>query len=114
VIRTARLCKDYNGFSAVKDVTLQVEPNEIYGFLGPNGAGKTTTIMMLLGIEKPTSGQVFLFGQSLPENYFEIKRRIGVLAEHQYFYDDMTAREYLSFFADKLAGGCRPAPIWRC
>jgi ABC-2 type transport system ATP-binding protein len=100
VIRTARLCKDYNGFSAVKDVTLQVEPNEIYGFLGPNGAGKTTTIMMLLGIEKPTSGQVFLFGQSLPENYFEIKRRIGVLAEHQYFYDDMTAREYLSFFAD--------------
>ena len=100
MIQTKRLCKNYNGFEAVKNVTLHVEPNEVYGFLGPNGAGKTTTILMLLGIEKPTSGQVFLFGQSLRDNYFEIKYRIGVLGEHQYFYDDMTAREYLGFFAD--------------
>lgn len=100
MIQTERLCKDYNGFSAVKDVTLHVQPNEVYGFLGPNGAGKTTTILMLLGIEKATSGRVSLFGQSLQENYFEIKYRIGVLGEHQYFYDDMTAREHLRFFAD--------------
>jgi ABC-2 type transport system ATP-binding protein len=100
LIRTERLCKDYNGFAAVQDVTLRVEPGEIYGFLGPNGAGKTTTILMLLGIEKPTSGRIFLFGQSLRESGFSIKRRIGVLGEHQYLYDDMTAREYLRFFAD--------------
>lgn len=99
MIRTERLCKNYNGFAAVKDVTLHVEPGEIYGFLGPNGAGKTTTILMLLGIEKPTRGQVFLFDQPLHENYFSIKHRIGVLGEHQYVYDDMTAREYLRFFA---------------
>ena len=100
VIRTEHLCKDFNGFSAVQDVTLQVEPGEIYGFLGPNGAGKTTTILMLLGLEQPTCGRIFLFGQPLQENYFHIKRRIGVLGEHQYLYDDMTAREYLHFFAD--------------
>ena len=100
MIKTEKLCKEFNGFSAVKNVTLRVQPNEIYGFLGPNGSGKTTTILMLLGIEKPTSGRVFLFGQTLPENYFEIKRRIGVVAEHQHFYNDTSAREYLQFFAD--------------
>lgn len=100
MIQTENLGKDYNGFAAVRDVTLHVQPNEVYGFLGPNGAGKTTTILMLLGIEKPSRGRISLFGQSLHENMFEIKRRIGVVAEHQYFYDDMTAREHLRFFAD--------------
>lgn len=100
MIRTERLCKDYDGFAAVKDVTLHVEPGEIYGFLGPNGAGKTTIILMLLGIEKPTKGRIFLFGQPLQENYFRLKHRVGVLGERQYIYDDMTAREYLRFFAD--------------
>jgi len=99
VIQTERLCKNFDEFEAVKNVTLHVEPNEIYGFLGPNGAGKTTTIMMLLGLEKPSSGRISLFGQSLQNNYFNIKQRLGVLAEHQHFYDDMTAREFLDFFA---------------
>lgn len=99
MIRTEGLWKEYNGFVAVRDVTLHVEPGEIYGFLGPNGAGKTTTILMLLGIEKPTQGRVRLFGQDLDRDYFRIKRRIGVVAEHQYLYDDMTASEYLRFFA---------------
>jgi ABC-2 type transport system ATP-binding protein len=100
VIRTEKLGKNYNGFDAVKDVTLQVEPGEVYGFLGPNGAGKTTTILMLLGIVKPSSGRVLLFNQALHDNYFELKYRVGILAENQYFHDDMTAREYLHFFAN--------------
>jgi len=98
IVQTEKLSKTYDNFTAVQDVTLRVAPNEIYGFLGPNGAGKTTTILMLLGIEKPTSGNIMLFGDSLSENAFEIKRRLGVVAEHQSFYDDMTAREYLNFF----------------
>lgn len=100
MIRTEKLCKNYGDFAAVKDVTLQVEPGEIYGFLGPNGAGKTTTILMLLGIIKPTRGRVLLFDQALADNYFALKHRIGILAENQYFHEDMTAREYLHFFAD--------------
>ncbi len=99
VVRTENLCKNYGQFRAVEDITLRVAPNEIYGFLGPNGAGKTTTIMMLLGIERPSSGRIELFGHPLHEHYFEIKQRLGVVAEHQHFYDDMTAREYLHFFA---------------
>lgn len=98
VVCTENLCKRYDNFTAVQDVTLRVAPNEIYGFLGPNGAGKTTTIMMLLGLEKPSSGSISLFGHSLSDRYFETKRRLGVVAENQHFYDDMTAREYLHFF----------------
>ncbi len=100
MIRTEGLTKEYDGFAAVKDLNLHVEPGEIYGFLGPNGAGKTTTIIMLLGILQPTRGCIFLFGQALHQYYFDIKRRLGVVGEHQYLYDDMTAYEYLSFFAD--------------
>lgn len=99
VVRTENLCKSYGDFVAVQDVTLSVAPNEIYGFLGPNGAGKTTTIMMLLGLEQPSSGSISLFGNSLNEHYFATKRRLGVMGETQHFYDDMTARDYLYFFA---------------
>lgn len=100
MIRTEGLTKAYGNLVAVKDLTLRVEPGEIYGFLGPNGAGKTTTILMLLGIVRPARGRVFLFDLPLEENYFAVKRRLGVVAEHQHFYDDMTAEEYLHFFAD--------------
>ena len=99
-IRTEGLTKAYGDLVAVRDLTLRVEPGEIYGFLGPNGAGKTTTILMLLGIIRPTRGRVFLFDMPLAENYFAVKRRLGVVAERQHFYDDMTAEEYLHFFAD--------------
>lgn len=100
MIETVQLTKRYGDFTAVSDLSLKVEKGEIYGFLGPNGAGKTTTIMMLLGILEPTAGTVKLFGKSMKSDYFNIKRRIGVLSENQYFYEDMTAREYLKFFGE--------------
>jgi len=100
MIETQGLTKRYGDLTAVSDLNLRVEKGEIYGFLGPNGAGKTTTIMMLLGILEPTEGTVRLFGKSMDSDYFNIKRRIGVLAEHQYFYEDMTAAEYLRFFGE--------------
>jgi len=100
IIHTQDLTKEYGDFTAVKGLNLHIHEGEIYGFLGPNGAGKTTTILMLLGIVKPTRGKVFLFGKELWADYFAIKRRIGVTSEQQYMYNDMTAYEYLSFFAD--------------
>ncbi len=100
MIETKDLTKRYGDFTAVSNLSLRVEKGEIYGFLGPNGAGKTTTIMMLLGILKPTEGSVQLFGESLDNDYFNIKRRIGVLSENQYFYEDLTAKEYLKFFGE--------------
>ena len=97
-IRTEKLSKNFGEFEAVADVSLNVAPNEIYGFLGPNGAGKTTTIMMLLGLERPSRGEAFLLGSPAAARDFRTRRNLGVLAERQVFYDDMTAREYLRFF----------------
>jgi ABC-2 type transport system ATP-binding protein len=107
VIRTERLTKRYGTFVAVRDLDLRVEPGEIFGFLGPNGAGKTTTLLMVLGIVRPTTGRVFLWGSPLDRNPLEVRRRIGVVGEHDYIHDHLTAEEYLAFFAD-LYGVPRP------
>jgi len=100
MIRAENLTKEYDGFKAVDDLTLQVEKGEIYGFLGPNGAGKTTTMLMLLGILKPTRGKIYLMGKELKKNPLRIKKGIGVVSEKQYIYKEMSAEEYLNFFAD--------------
>jgi len=100
VIHTENLSKNYDGVKAVKNLNLRIKEREIYGFLGPNGAGKTTTILMLMGILKPTEGQIYLFGEELAKNFLTIKKRIGVVSEKQYLYKEMTAGEYLDFFAD--------------
>lgn len=63
VIETKDLLKEYRGRAAVERLNLNIGKGEIYGFLGPNGAGKTTTIRMLLGLIKPTSGQIKVFGK---------------------------------------------------
>ncbi len=100
MISTRNLTKTYPEVEAVKSVTLNVREGEVYGFLGPNGAGKSTTIAMLLGLVKPTSGELSLFGTSLENDYFAIKNAIGVVGENPYFFDEMTAWEFLSFHAD--------------
>ncbi len=100
MIRTENLTKEYGEFRAVDNLTLQVGKGEIYGFLGPNGAGKTTTILMLLGILKPTRGKIYLMGKELKQNPLRIKKGIGVVSEKQYVYNEMSAGEYLNFFAD--------------
>src|SRR5699024_12475436 len=68
---------------------------EIYGFLARNGAGKTTTIRMLLGLIKPTFGQVEISGENLFNNQKSILRRIGSIVEVPGFYENLTARENL-------------------
>lgn len=98
MIETRGLTKRFGQLTAVDNLNLRVEKGEIYGFLGPNGAGKTTTIMMILGLLKPTAGSVQLFGKDLPEDFFGIRKRLGVMSEYQYMYDEMTGREYLTFF----------------
>jgi len=99
VIKTEGLTKVFGRYTAVDHVNLELQRGEIYGFLGPNGAGKTTTLMMILGSLAPTSGSIRIFGQDLADDPFAIKRRIGVVIEAQSYYDEMTAWEYLMFFA---------------
>lgn len=100
MLRTENLSKSYDSKVAVHDLNLNISPGEIYGFLGPNGAGKTTTIRLLLGLLKPTSGQVFLFDDPITDDIISLKRRIGVVAEEPPPATRMTAWELIHFFAD--------------
>jgi ABC-2 type transport system ATP-binding protein len=97
-LHTHNLTKSFGDFTAVKDINIHLEPGEGYGFLGPNGAGKTTTLMMILGIWEPTHGEVLINGHPIRRDAFDVKRKIGVVAEYQTFYEEMTAWEYLMFF----------------
>ncbi|MGD8458458.1 MAG: ABC transporter ATP-binding protein [Anaerolineales bacterium] len=93
------MTKKYGKFTAVENLNLSIKTGESYGFLGPNGAGKTTTLLMLLGILLPTSGEVKIKGELIRSDSFILKRNIGVVAEYQTFYEEMTAWEYVMFFA---------------
>jgi ABC-2 type transport system ATP-binding protein len=95
VIRAERVSKRYGDVRAVDAVDLQVERGEIYGFLGLNGAGKTTTIRMLLGMIRPSSGTVSLFGERVRAGGQGPWRRVGHLVETPVAYPELTVRENL-------------------
>ena len=94
VIETQGLTKRFSGFSALKDISFQVRAGAITGLIGPNGAGKTTTIKVLLGLLRPDSGSVRVFGER-PWNNPRIMRRIGIVQEKPNFPRNMQARDYL-------------------
>jgi ABC-2 type transport system ATP-binding protein len=96
-IEAARLTKAYDNLYAVDGLDLRVERGSFFGFLGPNGAGKSTTIKMFTGIIAPTSGEARLLGLNLARNPLQIKRRIGVVPEELCLFENLTAREYLTF-----------------
>ncbi|HSC78346.1 MAG TPA: ABC transporter ATP-binding protein [Candidatus Acidoferrales bacterium] len=82
---------------ALDHLSLAVEEGEIFGLLGPNGAGKTTTLKLLMRLVYPTSGSAKLLGRPLED--VDVHRRIGFLPEAPYFYDYLTAREFLDYCA---------------
>ena len=98
-IQTRDLSRSFQAFHAVKKVNLEVEKGTFYGFLGPNGAGKSTTIKMLTGLLAPSSGQLRVLGLN-PLDTTEglaLKKRIGVVPEDLALFDNLTAREHLTF-----------------
>jgi ABC-2 type transport system ATP-binding protein len=95
-----RLRKDYGGFIAVRDLTLDIGKGEVFGFLGPNGAGKTTTIRIMMGILVPTSGHVAIDGLDCQRDRVEVKRRVGYLPDNPMFYDYLRGREILIFVGE--------------
>jgi len=99
IISTRQLTKKYKNQTVVNKLNLNVKKGEIYGFLGNNGAGKTTTMKMLLGLSKPTSGDVSLFGEDI-KNKNRLLKRIGSNIEYPGFYGNLTAYENLKIFAD--------------
>ncbi|MBN1222472.1 MAG: ABC transporter ATP-binding protein [Candidatus Aminicenantes bacterium] len=95
----------------LKGISFAVEQGEIFGYLGPNGAGKTTTIKCLLGLIFPETGEIRILNQ--PYNSLKAKSRIGFLPENPYFYDYLTAKEFLHFYGQlfQLAKGIREQRI---
>lgn len=105
VIEIENLSKDYEvGFlrkrrvRALDDLSLRVERGEIFGFLGANGAGKSTTMKLLMRLIYPTEGRARILGRDIGE--VSMHARIGYLPEHPYFYDYLTAREFLIYCAE--------------
>jgi ABC-2 type transport system ATP-binding protein len=82
---------------AVNNVNFEVEEGAIFGFLGPNGAGKTTTIRLLLGLIRPTAGEVRVFGEKMTPGSSSLRRRIGYLPTNPRFPPTMTPIRYLDF-----------------
>ena len=100
IIQIQNLSKKFKGKAdpAVKDVSLNVNRNDIFGLLGPNGAGKTTTISILCGLYSPTSGKVSIDGMNLHRDMEDIKKVIGVVPQDIALYPTLTARENLNFY----------------
>jgi ABC-2 type transport system ATP-binding protein len=92
------LTKQFDGFTAVDQVSFQVNKGEIFGFLGPNGAGKTTTIRMLMGLISPTRGMVEVLGYDVKSEAGPLKKRIGYVSQRFSLYNDLTVAENLNFF----------------
>lgn len=100
IIEAKGLTKKYSGTAAVRDATFSVQKGEIVGFVGLNGAGKSTTINMLLGFQRPTKGEVYLFGEKVTiANAHLSHRRVGFATGDMSLFDGMTGRQYLRFVA---------------
>ena len=100
-IATQGLTKQFDRHVAVNQVDLQVRNGEVYGLIGPNGAGKTTLIRMLAIAERPTIGDIYLFGDRLQYDEADgrSKQRLGYLPDDYPLYDDLSVWEYLDYFA---------------
>nr|WP_307726139.1 ABC transporter ATP-binding protein [Clostridium butyricum] len=96
---TNALTKQYGIQVVVNKLNMNVKKGEIYALLGRNGAGKTTTLRMIMGLLKPTSGEVRIFGEKLNTNNSKVFQRIGALIEAPSFYENLTAQENLELIA---------------
>ncbi len=97
MIRVQNLVKNFGDFSAVCDISFEVQRGEIFAFLGPNGAGKTTTIKMLTTLLRPTSGTVWIDGLNPATHQNEVRRRFGIVFQDPSLDEELTAYENMDF-----------------
>ena len=98
-IDVRNLNKHFGAKHVVRDVSIQVQRGEIFGFLGPNGSGKTTTIRMLCGLLTPDSGSGTCLGLDILRDSAAIKRQVGYMTQRFTFWEDLSIRENLDFVA---------------
>jgi ABC-2 type transport system ATP-binding protein len=117
IVQVEDIVKDFRpGFGLRKKrvlhgITLDVREGEIFGFVGPNGAGKTTMVKLLMGLIRPSGGRATILGHDVSETAF--RRHVGFQPENTYFYDYLTAREILRFYArlSGVSGGQREGRV---
>ena len=103
MLKIENLTKTYGEKKAVDDLTLHINPGEIYGFIGHNGAGKTTAIKSCCGILPFDQGEIFIKGMSVKENSLECKKVLAYIPDNPDLYEFMTGIQYLNFIADIFA-----------
>ena len=97
-VQIKQLKKKYGPNIAVNDLTLDIEQGEVFGLLGPNGAGKATTISMICGVLQPDGGRVLIDERNIWVEPKKVKRDLGVVPQEIAVYEDLTARDNLSFW----------------
>jgi len=99
VVIVERLRKSFGPIEALKGISFEIEPGEIFGLIGPNGAGKTTTLRIVSTLLKPDEGKVVVFGRDVLKEPHEVRKLISYLPEDAGAYKELTGLEYLKFVA---------------
>lgn len=100
IVAIEDLTMRYGDKAVLKGINLNIFKGQIIGYIGPNGAGKSTTVKILLGIVEGYSGEIKIFGEKIKNGDIEYKKRIGYIPETAEIYDNLTAREYLTFIGE--------------
>lgn len=99
-LQITNLTKRFGEQTALNDINLNIDKNEIIGLLGPNGAGKSTLMKSIVGALKIDEGQIIFHGKDITKAETESKKNIGFLPENNPLYNEMYVKEYLSFVAE--------------
>ncbi|MDN3607864.1 ABC transporter ATP-binding protein [Kaistella yonginensis] len=100
LLQLINLTKKFGDQTALNNINIEINTNEIIGLLGPNGAGKSTLMKSIVGALRIEEGQILFNGNDIGENEIETKKNIGFLPENNPLYSEMYVKEYLSFVAD--------------
>ena len=99
MIKTENLTRKYGDLFAIKDINLDLQEGDLFGFIGPNGAGKTTTMRIIATLAEPSWGEAYVCGHSIYKEPREIRRLVGYMPDFFGVYDDMKVIEYLEFLS---------------
>lgn len=100
MIEVKNVTKKYGSFTAVDDISFEVNDHEVVGFLGPNGAGKSTTMNMITGYIEPTKGKIIVNGHDISKYPIRAKKQIGYMPENVPLYQDLTVKEFVTYMAE--------------
>ena len=105
LVSVNNLSKNFSSFEAVKEISFSINESEIIGLLGPNGCGKTTTIGMMLGLLKPTSGEVIINGLNVEKNRINLLRKMNFISPYIELPKKLTVKENLMVYGKLYSVG---------